>query len=235
MRPTILAVALAMAGCNQNGTELKVGNVQVFYKDGVTIDEARKLADYMIAQKRLAPGGGGSETKTVQLAKDGGTYQLRVVIKEAFRDDPKYHAVLKLMGWQVSKDVLGGAAVAIHACDERLKTLHTFPGENPYGDEVKVGAVQIFYKDGATAAEAKALAELLNSDPLFRDGVSVQFRKEGGKYLFRFVGSPEAQRNPAIDPELREIGKRISQRVVKDAAVEVHVCDELMTTKRTVH
>lgn len=101
-----------------NGTKLAVGKLEIYYKGGVTQDEAKKAGDMLHDQF----GFGAKATATVQIVKKKDLYQLRMVIKTDKREDPEVHSTLKLIAGMVSGEAFGGAKIEVHITNRFLKT-----------------------------------------------------------------------------------------------------------------
>lgn len=91
---------------------------ELYHTATVTADEATRLGQYLVAEEFFD----GNE-KTVQLNKNGSTYEFRFVVKKGLEDDPEFIATVKAFASELSEDVFGGNQVDIHLCDEYLETL----------------------------------------------------------------------------------------------------------------
>jgi hypothetical protein len=128
LRPKSLLVSFALlpclalasiSGCGSNyGTKLTFKNGELYYTSGVTKDEADKLGNFLVKS-----GFFDGEKKSVQLNKEDGTYQVRLVIKPGFENNAPYIEQCKQAAKEVSQNVFQGAPVVIHLCDDQLKTL----------------------------------------------------------------------------------------------------------------
>lgn len=115
----VLAILLAFGlACNQYGEKLEFNGGELYYTKNVTEAEAKKLGEYLVKE-----GFYDGKMKTVQLDKEGGTYQFRMVVIEEKRNDESTLEIFKTFASQISKDVFADAPVEIHVCDENLKTL----------------------------------------------------------------------------------------------------------------
>ena len=115
----VLLLGLLVAGCgNDWGKKMTIKGTDLYYTSAVTEAEAKKLGDYLVAEN-FANG----QPKSVQLNKQGKTYEFRMVIKKGLDQDPDYIDAAKIMAADMSAKVFGGAPVDVHLCDEHLKTL----------------------------------------------------------------------------------------------------------------
>ncbi|MBA2341813.1 MAG: hypothetical protein H0V88_15595 [Pyrinomonadaceae bacterium] len=84
----------------------------------MTEAEANKLGEYLVKEKFF-----DGKEKTVQVNKEGSTYQFRMVVGENFRNDQNFLNNAKTFCTELSANVFGNAPVEVHVCDERLNTL----------------------------------------------------------------------------------------------------------------
>lgn len=121
----LISAALAMAillaaglACSNYGTKLDYNGGELYYTKNVTEGDAKKLGDYLVKEKFF-----DGAPKTVQLDKDGSTYQFRMVVQKEKQNDPATISLMKSFATEVSADVFGNAPVEVHVCDDQLKTL----------------------------------------------------------------------------------------------------------------
>jgi hypothetical protein len=112
-----------MPGCTNPGKELYCDNVQFFYTSDVSLNEAIKLANYLINSGFA----GGDSKITVQIAKENGTFEFRMPVKKGCEQDIEYSHSFKRLAKEISDSVFNGKQVDVHACDETLRTLRVFP------------------------------------------------------------------------------------------------------------
>ncbi len=104
-----------------------------------------------------------------------------------------------------------------------------------YGPKVENANIEVYYKDGATKAEAERLAAYLTklwAGP--GDRRSVQLTKKGDSYQFRMVVKKEFQNNNEALQDLAFDAARVSRDVFAGAPVELHACDERLNTIKVV-
>lgn len=114
----VVVVAMTFASCQNYGTEKEFDGVQLFYTENVTEDEADKLGEYLISS-----GFADGAEKSVQLEKEGETYQFRMVVKEGFEKKEEFLALAKQFANEMSLDIFDGAPVEVHLCNDHLETL----------------------------------------------------------------------------------------------------------------
>jgi preprotein translocase subunit SecF len=115
--------SLILAGCSGSnyGTKLNFGgNNELYYTDSVTLEEAQVLGDYLVEADFFAK---DSNTRSVQLNKNGSTYEFRMVMKKGLDQDQDTIDLMKLFIVELSDNVFNGESVDAHLCDETFKTL----------------------------------------------------------------------------------------------------------------
>lgn len=117
-----LLLAVFMAGCANYGKEKNFDGIQLFYTKAVTESEVDKLGRYLISS-----GATDGTKKTIQLNKNGNTYEFRMVVKKGLEQDQEYRNLFRLMTLEISQEVFDGKNVDIHLCDDKLETLSVVP------------------------------------------------------------------------------------------------------------
>lgn len=108
-----------MISCNSGyGKLLEFNGGELYYTSNISSYEAHQLGNYCIQE-----GFFDGNSKTIQIDKNGGVYEFRMVIKKGLENDPDVLDVAKIVAFQLSQDVFNGNQVDIHLCDEYLKTL----------------------------------------------------------------------------------------------------------------
>lgn len=112
---TLLVFGLA---CDQYGTKLEYNGGELYYTDDVTKEDADKLGKYLVEKEYF-----DGQKKSVQLDKEGGIYQVKMVIQKEKQEDKEVLDAMKIFAGQISEDVFGGAATEIHVADDKLETV----------------------------------------------------------------------------------------------------------------
>jgi preprotein translocase subunit SecF len=115
----VLAILLAFGlACNQYGEKLEFNGGELYHTENVTEAEAKKLGEYLVKEQFF-----DGKEKTVQLDKQGGTYQFKMVVIEDKRNDDSTLELFKTFASQISADVFDNAPTELHVCNEKLETL----------------------------------------------------------------------------------------------------------------
>ncbi len=96
--------------------------VKLFYTSTITETEADLLGNYLI-KSEFANG----EAKTVQINKNGNTYEFKMFFEKGIEQDQEYIEICKLFAAEISSNVFNGEQVNIHFCDKNLNTLKVLP------------------------------------------------------------------------------------------------------------
>lgn len=113
---TLLSIFIFFS-CTEYGDKLTFNGTEVYYNDGVTIEQAQKLGEYLIESKFT-----DGTYKSVQLVKDDTTGNLifRMIIN---KNIDKNDEMFKDFSQSISKDIFNGQPVDMHLCDNKFKTL----------------------------------------------------------------------------------------------------------------
>ncbi len=219
-----------LVSCNPYGKKKEFGNIEVYYKKGVSIEEVDKLGNYLKDN-----GWNDGETKTVQLVKSGDIYLVRVVVKEGIDQDQEYISLFKVVANELSYEVFDGKTVEIHLCDKNLKTLKVVEMLN-YGQLLIFDNVELYYTDKVTKQDAEKLGNfLLESGFNNSEGTkSVQLTKEDKTYQFKMVVMEGYDQDEYYQEIARDFAAYISEYVFDGKPVELHLCNEYFETLKVV-
>jgi hypothetical protein len=124
----IFLIALACSTSEKEALEKKFGKqinkngLQLFYTDKITEEEANRMVNFLIESEFV-----DGEKKTIQLNKNGKTYEFRLVVKKGIEQDQEYIELSKIFTLELSKFVFNNSPVDIHMCDELLNTIRVIP------------------------------------------------------------------------------------------------------------
>lgn len=113
----LLSVAL-ISGCGY-GKKLEFNGGELYYTDNVNEESATRLGNYLVEKKFF-----DGKKKSVQLDKQDGVIQFRMVVIEDYKSRKEFSPVIfQVMALQLSESVFDGQPVEVHLCDNKLKTL----------------------------------------------------------------------------------------------------------------
>ncbi len=233
----LIAMAVLFAGltsCNNYGEKLMFDTTELYYTDKVTEDEANDFGKYLQESGFTD----GDETKTVQLTKDGDTYQFRMVVKDGYDKDEDYELIAQAFAYNISEDVFDGDDVEIHLCDENLKTLKVVKMEEVEDsgyDVLEFDGTEIQFDGSVTKSDVKAVGNYLIESG-FTDGTtkSIILVKEYGVFVFKMVSSEDYWGDKDFIALIREFAGMISADALNNEPVEIQLCDEYFETQVNV-
>jgi hypothetical protein len=118
----IISSMIILASCTKNGNKLKFNEGELYFTDQVQKSDAEKLGSYLETE-----GFFNGEKRSIQLNKNGKTWEFRMVVKKGTESDDQYINLFGYFGIQLSKAVFNNEPVDIHLCNERFETLMVIP------------------------------------------------------------------------------------------------------------
>jgi len=214
---------LATAGCGFNyGPKESQGTIDVYYVDGATKAEAERVAAYLQKAWGEAPA-----RRTVQLKKDGDTYQFRMVIKKEFQNDEPTLKKLAFDGARISRETLDSAPVDVHACDTYLTTLKVVPMRPDVRYSLVQNTIEVFYPSPTDKDDADRLAKYLAKITNNKSPISFKLARRDKVVEIHMVTNQEALKNPELVAALQHDRKAINDNVFPGQIVELHLCDDV--------
>lgn len=150
-------VSIAFTSCNDYGKKVVKGNVETYYKDGITEDQAKRAAEVMYNLDDAGPN--AKVDKSYQLCKKNDTVCFRMVVNEEkvkSIDDISFMAIANM----ISDSVFKGAPVNMDLTNNTFKSIKYIPYKKS-DKKVAFGHVETYYKDGITEDQAKKTAEVM--------------------------------------------------------------------------
>jgi hypothetical protein len=173
----------------------------------------------------------------VQLRKTAVGYQFRMPIKKEFQNDQKVLQALRFEGARISRDVFDGAAIEVHACDQHLNTLKTFPPRPDVRYGVVDGKIEVFFAADVKKADAQQLAKYLatglGGEPAPAQ-ITFKLARRGAIWEVHMVVGQEVLQDPAVIADLHQARNDIAVNVFKGGSVEMHLCDNLLNVVRVL-
>jgi hypothetical protein len=223
-----------MAACSNYGSKATSDNIEVYYKEGISKEQAEKTArlfDNLLNESNPAD----KAKKSFQLQKTGDTVLLKMVADKAKLSgvgDDSFYAI----GTLVSDSVFAGAVVNLTLTDDTFKGFkeYAFRKEQAtsWGEKYESGLVEV-YDDGVGSAPAKELAAYMTEYFVPQTTFSFQLsRDEQQQYVVRMVVNPEKM-SFFTDKIMTEISEGISTKVLQGAPVQFQLTDNKFTPLRT--
>lgn len=223
-----------MVACSDYGSKATADNIEVYYKEGISKEQAEKTArlfDQLLNESNPAD----KAKKSFQLQKTGDTVLLKMVADKAKLSgvgDDSFYAIATL----VSDSVFAGAVVNLTLTDNTFKGFKEYAYRKEqttsWGKKYESGLVEV-YDDGVGAAPAKELAAYMTEYFVPQTRFSFQLtRDEQQQYLVRMVVNPEKM-SFFTDKIMTEISEGISTKVLQGAPVQFQLTDNKFTPLRT--
>jgi hypothetical protein len=118
-----LLAVLMLAACTNYGKKVKIGSVEIYYKEGINKEDAEKTADlFDRAIKESDPN--STQRKSFQLIKSSDTVTLNMVVdkeKMGAVGDESFYAISTL----VSDSIFNGKPVNLTLTDNKFKPIRT--------------------------------------------------------------------------------------------------------------
>lgn len=238
MKKTYLFILMAifvtaLSSCDNYGTKKMIDSTELYYTDEVTEAEADALGDYL----KEIEFNDDDETITVQLTKEGDTYQFRMVMKEGYADDDETIEMAEEFAYFLSRDVFDGEEVEMHLCDEELKTLKVVQMKEPTeeGETLEFDGTEIEFDSSVDVEDVEAVGSYLIESG-FTDGTtkSILLTKEDGTYSFSMVSSEEYWNDSDFLVLVKEFAKTMSATALNNEPVEIILCDEYFKPKKHI-
>jgi len=223
---TILSIFFLFS-CTEYGEKLTFNGTDVYYKDGVTKEQAQTLGEYLV-EEEFADGG----EKSVQILKDEvtGNLTFRMVVANDINEDQDM--IFKVFAQALSTDVFNGEPVDFHICDNTFETIRAFSFSD-IDKIVSIDGTSVAYTKNVTKNDAQKLADYLKESE-FTDGTpkTIQLDKDGDTFLFRMVVKKGVEENEDNVLTLKMYGMSISLNAFDGKPVLVHLCDDALNTLR---
>ncbi len=208
-----LLASVLLLSCSDRGKKISKGYLEVYYKEGITKEQAEKTMDYFLPLWKDE--GEKTKTKSIQLSKNGDTIHFRMVAKmEVIEKMDK--DIFYTMANEISKDLFNNAPVNVVLTDNTFKTLRTYTfkkmATQNFGEKVVAGNVEVYMMDGINTNEATELAEYLNTYMAPENRISFQLGRNADDILLRMASTPESAAD-IQDSDFYTVAKNVSDKM----------------------
>ncbi|MBI5372459.1 MAG: hypothetical protein HZA79_10595 [Sphingobacteriales bacterium] len=231
----LLLSALAIA-CTQYGPRVSSGNIEVYYKEGISKVQAERTAQ-LFREALTASNPNDKATKSFQLSKPGDSILLKMVADKSKLGSIAEEAFYA-MSVLVSDSVFGGAPVNLALTDNKFKGFRYFAFKKvttpapSWGDKYESGNVELFANDvdSKLAGELAAYLETyFNPSTTFSFQVS---KNEQGDFVVKMVIDP-SKINNITEADMAEASNGMSEKVFNGSPLQFQLTDESFTPLRT--
>lgn len=232
----MLSALILLSACTNYGKKANSGNIDVYYKEGATKEEAQKTADlFLMALQSANPD--DKSTKSFQLTKPGDTVLLKMVVGDKKRMEAMGDVPFYAMAGLISDSVYNGKPVNISLTDNKFKPFKTLTYDvskvRGWGSKYTSGNVEVYSLNGFSGEHTQMLADFLNKEmkPASRFSFQVGM-PEGQPYQVYMASSPEKAK--AINDEmLKDLCSKMSENVFYGAGLVFHFTDDKFEPFRT--
>ncbi len=115
----IMGLVLVTA-CNEYGDKVQINaKSEVYYKEGVSEAEAKKLGDFLLKKEYF----NSTDERSAQLTKENGAYVVKFVVNEEKLNQDKDNVLLGFKVWQmwIQDNVFNGAKTKLVLTDDKFK------------------------------------------------------------------------------------------------------------------
>lgn len=193
-----LVAILTLSACSNYGKKVKSSNIEVFYQDGITEEQAQLTAN-LIYSLDTNPDTKDNK-KSFQLTLGGGdTILCKMVVNEEKVDEVPIES-FQTIGSMISNKVFNDKPVNLILSTNKFKPIKTVQftkmnspdTESGYGEKITSGNIELFVTKAANMQDAEALASLLDREMSPSNMISFQLTKnEDGLNKVRMVSSAD--------------------------------------------
>lgn len=120
-----IVASTLMVACNSWGDKYMANEKsEVYYKDGATADDAKRLGDFLLKNNYFD----SLTDKSVQLTKTADTFNVKFVVDKAKVSETENADMLfTIMGAAISSDVFSNKPVKVILADTRMESFKEMP------------------------------------------------------------------------------------------------------------
>ncbi|MBS1759953.1 MAG: hypothetical protein JST23_07495 [Bacteroidetes bacterium] len=237
----LLIIIVAFTACTNYGSKEKSGSVEVFYKEGINKEQAKKTAD-LFYESLKAANQDLNKKRSFQIFKGGGdTINLKMVVEKEKLSQAK-DDILYPISNLVSDSVFGGKPVNLILTDNAFKVLRTLVYKKPVTEQpvdknslakATSGYIEVYYTQDMGATTAQNLADYINKKMGAESTISYGFTKgDDGNYLIKMVTKTGYAQTATYDQWL-EVMKDISTDVLQGSPLSFELTDENFNALKT--
>ena len=229
-----LLLATILFSCSKNGDKVSQDFMEVYYKDGITKQEAQKALDYFLP--RWKEKDGETARKSIQLTKNGDTINFKMVSNMEVMDKME-DELFYTTGNELSENLFGGAPVNVLLSDKYFKTIRTYSFkklEKPvFGKKVSNGNIEVYIKDSFSEDQGTDMAGFLNKSMQPANIISFQVGKnENGNYVVSMVANRE-KADALPESNFMALASEISENTLNGAPLIFQLTDDLFKPFKT--
>lgn len=210
---------VTLTGCDLlkgHGTRLTFGAGEIYYKDGITEAEAKKMGDYLLSAGFFDE----TEPKSVQLIKREDVYVFRMVTDEAYAKDASFERTISFAAIDFSVDVFNQAKVDVELTDASFKTLKSISAS---GTRETRGSVDIYRSNEVDESSAKKVSDYLESIGFIGErDMTLSYAMDGDTFVYEMVTVENAENDDEVREANKALAGLISAEVLDNKPVRLH-------------
>jgi len=227
----LVSILFLITSCtNDYGEKLLFNGTEVYYKNGVTKEQATQLGEYLVKEE-FATGG----SKSVQLVINDETKNLtfRMVVDEQTANSDSNDYIFNSFSRELTKEF--SQPVDFELCDNTFTTLKIYFNKD-VSKLINAKKTQLLYTKNITESEAQKLADYLIESEFADDEneKTIELDKENDNYIFKMAVYKGAENNEANITLLGMFAKELSENVFDNTPVKLHMCDDTMSTIKII-
>lgn len=230
-----LVAAIVLAACTNHGEKVSKDYLDVYYKNGVTKEQAQKALDYFFPKWKDE--GEKTKPKSIQLTKNSDTINFRMVANMEVMNKMD-EQVFYVSGNELSAELFNGSPVNVVLTNDKFETIRSYSYKKmevpDYGEKINSGLIELYIKGGFNRAQATTLAKYLEQSINPKETISFQISTdEKGDYLLRMVTKPE-KATTLSDSELEAMAESVSENVFTGSPVIFQLTNNKFEPIKTV-
>lgn len=224
----LLLVTTLVSSCTNFGEKKIFDGTEIYYKDGVTEEQADKLGKTLVASDFT-----DGKTKSVQFVKDGDIYVFKMVVKNQFLEDKSLENIFNIFPKELSGYM--DLPIDLHLCDEQFNTKRIYKLKDAF-KTIMAKATEIRYSNKVMMSDVEKLKGFLIDYKFAGDKVekTVEIDRENMTYIFKLVIPKNRLEDSVTLSYLTLLKGELSKKVFSRLPVKIHMCDELMNTLKVI-
>ena len=230
-----LLTAIVLTACSNYGQKVSKDYLDVYYKDGITKEQAQKALDYFLPKWKDE--GEKTKPKSIQLTKNGDTINFRMVANMEVMSKMD-EQVFYVTGNELSTELFNGSPVNVILTNDKFETIRSYSYKKmevpDFGEKINSGMIEVYIKGGFSREQATTLAKFLEQSINPAETISFQISTdEKGYYLLRMVANPE-KITTLSDTQLEEMAQAVSENVFTGSPVIFQLTNSIFEPIKTV-
>ncbi|MEZ4880604.1 MAG: hypothetical protein R2801_10625 [Chitinophagales bacterium] len=224
-----LLAFLMFTACSNYGDKIVVDKTEIYYKDGVTKEQAETLGQYLKEAEFT-----DNNEKSVQLTKDAnnGNFIFRMVVDQAYANDKQYDAMYTMFARNLA--VAMNKPVDFELCDSGFNTLKTFKAED-ISKFVNVGKTELLYTKNISEDELNSMTAYLEESNKSEDvPMTIELDKQNDTIIYRMVVKESYLNDASYEAIFKNYGTLLSREVFNGTPLQAEMCNDMMQTVKVV-